>query len=172
MSARRLDANFARHQLGTASIAIVEFSDFQCPFCSRHALETLPSIKEKLVRAGKARYIALHYPIEAIHPQAVGAAVAAECAGQKGQFWEMHEKLFGVGKALFKEDLVRYAQELNLSGSDFTTCMEGAETQQIVKADRVEAARLGVKGTPVFFVGTVRADGTIELLRRINGATT
>jgi hypothetical protein len=85
----RLDAVNATNVVGHGPVAIVEFSDFQCPFCIKHANEVLPRLKDALITSGKARYVALHFPIEQIHPLALKAGEAAECAGKQDRFWEM-----------------------------------------------------------------------------------
>jgi protein-disulfide isomerase len=166
----QLEAGRIRHQVGTGSVAILEFADFQCPFCSKHAIDTLPRIKEQLIQSGRVRYVALHYPIEAIHPQALTAASAAECAGQQERFWEMHETLFANSRALARADLLRYAQELNLAQEDFDACLDRDDTRESIRADFAEGTRFGVTGTPSFFVGIVKTDGSIDLVKRINGS--
>jgi protein-disulfide isomerase len=164
-----IDAERARHQFGKGSIAIVEFADFQCPFCSEHATDTLPNIRTQLIESGKARYVALHYPLKAIHPHAEEAAVAAECAAIQGRFWEMHGSLFAHSVALARGDLLRYADELKLNTAEFGECLDRQEVRDAVQADREAGTRLGVMGTPTFFLGTVREDGSIELVKRIRG---
>ena len=167
---QRIDAALARHQVGKAAVAIIEFSDFQCPFCSKHATNTLPAIKKRLVDSGKVRYISFHYPIETIHPQAFEAAAAAECAGQQGRFWDMHERLFANSKALSHADLVANAQALGLDEVSFEICLRADAVHKRIRADHAEGGRLGVTGTPVFFLGIVKGDGSIDLVKRIRGA--
>lgn len=168
----RIDSAQITHVSGTGRIAIVEFSDFQCPFCRSYATQTLPTIRRNFVETGHVRYIAMHYPIEEIHPLALGASEAAECAGRQGRFWEMHGRLFDGANGLTTADLAQHAQVLELDKAQFTDCLISHSTVEKVHADQKEGRRLGVRGTPAFFVGTVRQDGGIDLVRRIRGAAT
>src|ERR1051325_6412299 len=95
---------------GSGPVAIVEVSDFQCPYCGTYARESWPSVKRDLVDAGRVRYVSMHFPLEQIHPLANGAAEAAECAARAGRFWEMHDRLFHAANALSRADLVQHAQ--------------------------------------------------------------
>jgi protein-disulfide isomerase len=167
----QIDAAHITNTSGNGRIAIVEFSDFQCPFCGKHARETLPTIKRRLVKSGTIRYVALHYPLEATHPLALRASEAAECAGRQGHFWEMHERLFADAKAaLANVDLLRHARLSRLNRARFEECLERDETLGKVHGDQAEGRRLRVTGTPTFFIGTVRSDGGIDLVTRIRGA--
>ena len=87
-----LDAALVRNVTGAGPLAIVEFTDFQCPYCKQHAEQTAPTLLKKI--AGKARYVSMHFPL-GMHPQAIPAAEAAECAAEQGKFWEMHAALGG-----------------------------------------------------------------------------
>ncbi len=154
---------------GSGPIAIVEFSDFQCPFCARHATATLPTMKKEFLDSGKARYVAMNLPLE-MHPHALPAAEAAECAADQGAYWRMHELLFAKQKDLTTANYVALAGELGLNLREFEACLDSDNALERVKAHANEAQRLGVKSTPVFFLGHVRADGSVDLLKRINGA--
>lgn len=154
---------------GSGPIAIVEFTDFQCPFCAKHAAETLPDLKKELLESGKARYVAMNLPLE-MHPHALPAAEAAECAAEQGSFWKMHDTLFAKQKELPATDYVVLAQELGLNVRGFEACLKSGTAINRVKTHASEAQRLGVRSTPVFFMGRVRADGSVDLLKRINGA--
>src|SRR6266704_659322 len=107
-----------------APIAIVEFSDYQCPYCGRHANTVLPQIIKDYVSTGKVRYIVRDVPIEAIHPQAFKAAEAAHCAGDQGKFWEMHDRLFQNQQLLAVSDLAAHALALGLDGPKFQPCLD------------------------------------------------
>jgi protein-disulfide isomerase len=166
----RIDADQIRHQIGDGTVAIVEFGDFQCPFCRKHATDTLPRIQQAIIETGQARYVTFHYPISQLHSDAEGAAAAAECAGRSGQFWKMYEVLFANSKELSRMDLIRYAKELGIEQAQFESCLDNEVTQRQISTDREEGKRLGVSGTPAFFVGRVLSDGSIELITRIRGA--
>ena len=164
-----IDAKHLTNVEGSGPIAIIEFSDFQCPFCARHATATLPTMKKELLDSGKARYIGMNLPLD-MHPHALPAAEAAECAANQGAYWRMHELLFAQQKDLATANYVALAGELGLNLREFETCLDSDNALQRVKAHANEAQRLGVRSTPVFFLGRVRADGSIDLLKRINGA--
>ena len=156
-------------RLGDARVALVEFSDFECPFCAKHARETYPSIRRELIDKNKITYVSFAYPLDTIHPQARKASEAAECAARQGRFWEMHERLFANPKALAVGDLFESAAAIGLDRTRFETCI-AKEAAEAVEADFEEGKRLNVNSTPTFFVGRVRPDGSIDLLKRIHGA--
>ena len=81
-----------------ATVTVVEFSDYQCPFCARHVQQTLPLLRKEYVDTGKVKYVFRDHPLESIHPAAFKAAEAARCGGEQGKFWEMHDKLFIPGR--------------------------------------------------------------------------
>lgn len=169
VSGLHVDAANVRNISGRGSIAIVEFSDFQCPFCAKHAQDTLPTLKRDLLAKGDVQYVALHFPIETIHPMALSAGEASECAGSQGRFWDMHEQLFRDPKALGPEALVGHAEAIGLDVPAFQHCLDSDETVEKIRRDQAEGRRLGVSGTPAFFIGTVRPDGGIDLRKRIRG---
>jgi len=154
---------------GTPKLAIVEFSDFQCPFCGRYARETFPLVDREFVATGSVEYVFRHFPLEAIHPSALKASEASECAGRQGKRWEMHDKIFANQQALSEASLRGYASELRLDGRTFDECLEGSAVP-LIKADQAEGQRLGVQSTPTFFIGTVQSDGSIALVKKIPGA--
>ena len=166
-----IDAAKITNVQGEGRAVIVEFSDFQCPFCGRHARDTFPAIERDIIKAGRARYIAFHFPLDGIHPLALKAGEAAECAARQGRFWEMHERLFADTNALAPTELVRHADAIGLDKERFEACLAG-EALEKVRADQAEGRRLGVMGTPSFFLGTMRGDGGVDLVRRIGGIAT
>lgn len=140
-----------------APVTIVEFTDFQCPFCSRHFLETYPQIKANYVDTGQVRYVFMDFPLSSIHPQAQLAAEAARCAGDQAQYMEMHDALFSRqeewgGRDDAGEVFVGYAQELGLDGTAFGECLNSRAHESAVLADLEEGVRVGVDGTPAFFI--------------------
>ena len=152
-----------------ARLTLIEFSDFQCPFCARHTRETFAQIQREYVDTGKVRYVFRHFPIESIHPNAFAAARAAECARQQGKFWDMHTRLFANQQQLAETDLVGYAKAAGLDTTAFQRCVATAEVSAKIRQDLDEGARAGISGTPMFFVGTVEG-GKVRVLRRLNGA--
>ncbi len=153
-----------------ARLVIVEFSDYQCPFCARHVRETMPEIERAYVRTGKVKYVFRDFPLEAIHPQAFHAAEAARCAGEQGKFWEMHDRLFTYSNALGKEDLIAHAEALGLNLQRFRQCLEGRRFAERVRRDLSEGRRAGVRGTPSFFVGFAEPGGKVRVVRVLRGA--
>ena len=164
-----LSPDLVRHVRGNGNVALVAFSDYECPFCAKHVRETGPMIMSKLLNSGDVREVYLNFPL-AMHANAYKAGEAAECAGQQGRFWEMHEALFAEPRTLEIADFMRHAVQLRLNLGRFTECIESGETAAAVERDRGEGKRLAVNATPTFFIGLVQADGAIELRKRIDGA--
>jgi protein-disulfide isomerase len=141
-----------------APVTIVEFTDYQCPYCSGHSLETLPSIVSEFVDTGRVYYILKDLPLDQLHPDARAAAEAARCAGDQGAYWAMHDALFAnqsewanQGDAA-AELFVGYAEELGLDETEMTACIESGRFKDDVEANVAEARALGISGTPMFFV--------------------
>jgi protein-disulfide isomerase len=153
-----------------AQLVLVEFSDFQCPFCGRHAKQTLPQIQREYVDTGKLRYVMRNLPLDSIHPDAVRAAGAAECAGDQGRYWQMHEKLFSNQQALSPADLARYAQESGVEPAKFKQCVDADVHGAKIRQDLADAQAAGITGTPTFFIGFAEPGGTVKVVRRIQGA--
>jgi protein-disulfide isomerase len=136
-----------------APVTLVEFTDYQCPFCRQHSLNTLPEIVKDYVDTGKLRYVIRELPVESRHPLAVKAAEAARCAGDQGKYWEMHDRLF-VNQGKFQpEELKAHAQAVGLDAERFAQCLDSGEKTREVRADQSAGLRAGVRGTPAFFLG-------------------
>jgi protein-disulfide isomerase len=131
-----------------APVTIVEFSDFQCPFCAR-VVPTLKQLEDTY--KGNVRIVWKHLPLD-IHKDAVGAARAAEVAAKQGKFWEFHDKLFADQKKLGPDDLKQHARELRLDMKRFETDLLNSEDQKKIDNDVAEAKALGINGTPGIFV--------------------
>jgi protein-disulfide isomerase len=153
----------------SAKLVVVEFSDFQCPFCGRYAREAYPQLQKEFVDTGKVRYAFKNLPLESLHPFAFKAAEAGECAREQGKFWEMHDRLFANQQALAEPNLQEYARSIGADASKFQSCMAGKATAH-VREDGAEAARLGAASTPSFFIGQATADGKVKVIRKITGA--
>src|SRR5512141_2475560 len=132
-----------------APITIVEFSDYQCPFCRRWHQE----VYQPLLAAypGKIKLVYRNLPLTSIHPDAFPAAEAAMCAGEQNAYWPYHEKLFG-SETLGTEVYKQYAQELGLDMTTFEACITDHKYQQAIQADSDFAVNLGVRSTPTFFI--------------------
>lgn len=137
-----------------AAIVVIEYSDFQCPFCRRHATETQPVLDETFVDTGKVRWVFKHFPLT-IHPQAPMAGVAAECASEQGKFWEMGEALFANVQAWSvnapEEALTTIAGDIGLDTGVFSACLSDVEMMSRVESD-FNDGRPFVQGTPTFIV--------------------
>ena len=154
-----------------AKIVIIEFSDFECPFCGRYARDTYGQVVKEFVDTGKIRYVFRQLPIETLHPRALRAAEAGECAHGQGRFWEFHDRLFNNQQMLTEPDLMRHAQALTLNMPAFEKCMAAQLASPAkVRQDQNEGGRAGVTGTPTFFLGTVTKEGRLKPLRRMVGA--
>ncbi len=139
-----------------AKVAIVEFSDFQCPFCQKFTNETFNQIKTNYIDTGKAKIIFRNFPLVQLHVNAEKAAEAAECANQQGKFWQYQELLFKNGKSdgagLAANDLKNYAGQAGLNQNQFNSCLDTGATAQIIQQDIKDGQSAGVTGTPSFFV--------------------
>jgi len=143
-----------------APVVIISFSDFQCPFCKR----VEPTIDAVLAKyPTQVRQVFRHLPLDALHPHARPAAIAAVCAEQQGKFWEYHAKLFDNQQALGDEDLVKYATDLGLDAAAFKTCQQGPEAAQRVQVDADTARTAGISGTPAFFINGILISGARPL---------
>jgi protein-disulfide isomerase len=140
-----------------AKIAVIEFSDFQCPFCSS-AVPTLAQIEQQY--GEKVRIVFKHLPLP-MHAKAPAAHAAAEAAHRQGKFWAMHDKIFADQANLSPERYREYAREIGLDLARFDRDVADASTRQRIDADMAEAKRLGVSGTPAFFVNGRFVEGAV-----------
>ena len=132
----------------SAPIELIEFSDFQCPFC----LRADPTVRQVLQTYGdKIRFVYRHYPLPN-HPNARPAAEAAACAGDQGKFWAYHDRLFTNSSKLTDADLKQHAVELGLDAAKFNACVDSHATKARVEADMRAGEEAGVNGTPAFFI--------------------
>lgn len=145
-----------------APVTIVEFSDYQCPFCQRFFATTLPALKKEYVETGKVRYVFRDYPIDQLHPQARKAAEAAHCAGDQGKFWEMHDLLFQSQNALALPQLAEHARTVGLDGPRFDECLASGRHAGRVERGIADAAAASVQGTPGFVIGPTTTGDVIE----------
>ena len=154
-----------------APVTIVEFTDMQCPFCARHALNTFAQIDNEYIKSGKVRYIVKDFPLEALHPYAFQAAEANHCAAEQDHAWDMHDRLFANQRKLTKEDLVGYADAIGLDSAKFKACIESGKYAPVVRKEMAEAQSAGVTGTPTFFLGTAGANASqIKPEKALSGA--
>jgi protein-disulfide isomerase len=145
-----LGDNPAKGKAG-APVTLVEFSDFQCPFCARWVRDSFPEIVQEYVETGKLRYVFMDLPLESIHRQAFRAAEAAHCAGEQGRYWQMHERLFESQRRL--EPWGPHAQAAGLDVVRFEECLAAGRHAAGVRRDMEEARKAGINSTPAFLLG-------------------
>jgi protein-disulfide isomerase len=146
----------------SAPVTIVEFTDYQCPFCARHAKSTLPSIISEFVNRGTVRYIIRDLPLE-MHPLATHSAKAARCASGQGgkRYWQYHDALFEAQPHLAESTFAGIARKLDLDLPRFETCLRSPDIAAMVERDAAGAAEAGLTGTPSFVIGRA-AGGTVR----------
>ncbi|HKV98836.1 MAG TPA: DsbA family protein [Vicinamibacterales bacterium] len=152
-----------------ATVAIIEFSDFECPFCRAFVRDTFPALRSKYLDTGKVRLAFRYMPLESIHPLARETAEQSYCAGVAGRFWDFHDRIFSGQAPLTPSTLQDSLVALKLGGDQFGTCVAGPAKSQ-VDLDLRQAADLGVKGTPTFLIGTVNEGGRVLVTARLSGA--
>jgi protein-disulfide isomerase len=143
-----------------APVTIIEFSDFQCPFCKRFHDDTFPLIQTNYIDTDKVNFVYRDFPIQSTHPNALPAALAAECADDQKKFWSYHDKIFqnqGEWKNLELNQTVtlfkQYASELKLNEDEFGACLDSGKYLDEVNNDYQDGQKYGIEGTPGFFIG-------------------
>lgn len=152
-----------------AAVGIIEYADFECPFCRTFARTVLPEIQRRYIDTGKVLMSFKHLPLERIHPNARGAAVAAECAGLQGKFWQMHDILFANPRGLSLVALPLQAKSIGLDERAFDQCVEGPVPARVLEQVD-EARRLLISGTPAILLGRLDKDGRVRVTSRLAGA--
>ncbi len=132
-----------------APVTIVEFADFQCPFCGR-VEPTLADLLKKY--NGKVKLAFRDFPLATIHPFAEGAAEAGRCAEAQGKFWPMHDAMYANQSKLSEDDLIKTAASLGIDSSSFAACLKSGKYKAAIQADAMAGSRAGVTGTPAFFI--------------------
>jgi len=146
-----------------ADISIIEFSDFQCPFCARAFSGSLAEFKQSdYFKNGEVNLVYKHLPLTSIHPFAQKAAEASECANRQEKFWEYHDTLFNNQQSLDVDSLKSYAVQLSLDTNAFNTCLDNDEAAAKVRKDLGEATAAGGRGTPYFVL--VNSDGDTQTI--------
>jgi protein-disulfide isomerase len=140
----------------SAKVEITEFSDFECPYCARFAILTMPDIRQRLIPTGKVKWRYMNFPLEG-HPNSPAAHLAAACALEQGKFWEMHDALYMNQERWVSERnpegrFLDYARTVGLNTDSFRVCMQQQRPWPQIQADKCEGIRLGVNETPTFLV--------------------
>jgi protein-disulfide isomerase len=152
----------------TAPVALVEFSDFECPFCRRFVQDTLPTIQKEYVETGKLIFAFKQMPLDS-HPLARRAAQATQCADEQGQFWQAHDVLFRAAPGIDENGLRILPEVLGLKATQFNECV-GRQAHTSLDSDSELAERLGIISTPSFLLGTTTGSATVRVTSTIIGA--
>lgn len=151
-----------------APLAVIVYSDFQCPFCAHFADTAFRELDRDYIAEGKVVFAFRHLALSD-HNQAFDAASAATCAGRQGKFWEMHDRLFANVKTFATAPWRTFAADLGLNGAQFDACLE-KEGPEAVRADLALADALEISGTPSFLIGRLGRDGRVRVTNRMAGA--
>ena len=142
-----------------APVTIIEFGDYQCPSCRMFWVDVEPRLKRDYIDTGKVKLVFRDFPIVEIHPEAVVAAVAAQCAAEQGKYWQYHDKLFreqdrpGESVDRFKiGDLKKWGADVRLDTAAFNQCLDSARYKDEVAKDYADGVAVGIRGTPTFFI--------------------
>ena len=140
-----------------APITVVEFADYQCPFCRKFHSETFAELKKNYIDTGKVRFVSRDLPLD-FHSNASGAAIAARCAGDQHRFWEMRDLLLANHADLRSPALLKYGKQINLDMSAFRSCLNDKKYTSDIQKDVADAGRMGIDGTPSLVVGKTAKD--------------
>jgi protein-disulfide isomerase len=142
-----------------APVAIVEFTDYQCPFCGHHARVTFPGLRRDFIETGRVRYVLHDFPLPQ-HPFALKAARAARCAAKQGsdKFWKYHDALFAAQEHLADSTFAGLARKLHLDVPSFTACQQSIQVAAQVQRDLADATQFGLTATPSFVIGPTTSD--------------
>jgi len=150
-----------------AALTLVEFSDYQCPFCARHFRSVMPRLEEEYVNTGKVKMVMLENPLTAIHRDAFAASMAALCAHDEGKYWEMHDMMFENQKQLGSSNLTSYAEAIGLNMDAYQSCMDSRKYEDAVNEHLALASKVGVNGTPGFLLGITDPDNPDQALMKV-----
>ena len=141
-----------------AKVAIVEFSDYECPYCQSFFQNSLPSIESAYIKTNKVLHIFKDYPLSSIHPYALVGAEAAWCAGEQGKYWQMHDTIYSTNQSQNDQTkLESDAASLGLNTSQFNACVQNNKYSNQIQTDVNDGNKIGVQGTPTVLIGTYNA---------------
>jgi protein-disulfide isomerase len=153
-----------------AKLILIEFADYQCPFCGRHFRETEPQIEREYVKTGKIKFVFWDFPLKS-HKDAFKAAEAVRCALDQGKYWVMHDRLFADQESLSLQDLSQHARAIGLDLRSFQLCLDNGKHEAEIRKAMDEAVKVGVKITPTFFLGVAEPDNPkVKIQKTIIGA--
>lgn len=136
-----------------ATVTMIEYSDYQCPFCARNYREVMPTLVKEYVDTGKLKFVMRENPLPSLHRNAMSASMAALCAGDQDKYWEMHNLLFDNQRQLSVDNLKKFAATIGLDTATFDECLDSEKHKEQISADLQSGAKLGVSGTPGFVLG-------------------
>ncbi|HTM02519.1 MAG TPA: thioredoxin domain-containing protein [Vicinamibacterales bacterium] len=151
-----------------AALVVIEYADFECPYCGDFARRTLPVLTQQYIATGRVRFAFKHLPLQEIHPRAMMAAAAAECADRQGRFWAVHDRLFNDQQHLDDVSLLAVATAAGVDVDLFRACVQGPGGAKV----RQEAARArseGYSGTPTFLIGRSQGRDLVKVERVVSG---
>ncbi|HEX5070568.1 MAG TPA: thioredoxin domain-containing protein, partial [Vicinamibacterales bacterium] len=155
----------------SATVTLVEFSDYECPFCIRHFQQTMPRLVRTYIDPGRIAYVFRDWPVDELHPQSIRAHEAAHCAREQRKFWEIHPRLFGPPGTHTPELLTGVARDVGLDMGAFAGCIDAKRSDPAIRHTSQMAVDLGATGTPSFFVGVRdRRTQTVHVLKTLSGA--
>lgn len=137
----------------TSTVALVEYSDYECPYCIRHFTQVMPQIQQAYIDSNKIRYMFRDFPIDELHPQSIRAHVASHCAIEQKNFWPMHDRLFSKAGSHTPDELARRASEAGLNPAAFAACVAADKYSAAIRQSTAFAISMGASGTPFFVVG-------------------
>jgi len=148
------------HMLGNkdAPLTIVEYTDYQCPFCQRFHITAFTEIKKAYIDTGKVRFFSKDMPLD-FHPNAMRAAMAARCAGEQNKFWELRDVMGANPNSLDMDHIINFAGDLKMNTSTLRACIDSGKYKDPVQTDVLEAMKIGANGTPTFIVGKSVGNG-------------
>jgi protein-disulfide isomerase len=149
----------------SAKLAIIEYADFQCPFCRRFEHDIYPQIRERYVNTGKLKYFHRDMPLS-FHQGAMPAARAVHCATEQGKFWEMHDSLLGDAASLSAADIDERASKLGMNVPELDKCISSNKFADIIQRSITEAGAMQIGGTPTFIIGTLDAQGNVMSVKQ------
>lgn len=150
-----------------APVTLVEFSDYQCPFCARNYREVMPALDKEYIETGKLKFVMRENPLPSLHKNAMSASLAALCAGDQDKYWEMHNLMFENQRELGPENLKVLAGTIGLDNATFDECLDSKKYEKQISADLQSGAQLGVSGTPGFVLGLTDPDDPDKALMSV-----
>jgi len=141
-----------------AIVTMIEYSDYQCPYCAKIYREVMPTLVREYIDTGKLKFVMRENPLVSIHPNAMGAAMAAMCAGEQDKYFEMHDLMFDNQRKLGIDNLKTLAGTIGMDATMFYECLDSKKYQKEISDDIASAAKLGARGTPGFVLGLTDQD--------------